>query len=94
MDDEFLKIANLVGAPAPEVIRGRSYPRRFDTDKLKKTTLQKMCRLSLIDFCCLNYEMPPECLEDDSIAPGLRPRCQWIPIESRENEKYITSVLI
>lgn len=90
MNHMFDIIAERVNAPKPEVIRGRSYPRRFNTSRLSKETMLKICHLSLIDYCCLNYELPPECVSD-WIPEGKRPSCEWVSID---NEKYIKEVLL
>lgn len=102
MTEQFEEIAKTVHAKKPHVIHGRSYPRRFDVEKLSRETIQKMCRLSLIDFCCLNYELPPACLEDD-VLEGLRPRCEWIEVKTSSDaargdttakDLYIAAILI
>lgn len=99
MQESLESIAHTVGAPVPEVIRGRSYPRRFNVSSLRKETIKKICKLSLLDFCCLNYEMPKECLEID-IPVGQRPRCEWVEISekkeanSSELKWYITDALV
>ena len=94
MTNAFESIAEIVGAPKPEVIRGRSYPRRFNISRLSEKTMLKICTLSLIDFCCLNYELPPECLIE-SIPAGSRPRCKWTTkIQSGLLGRYIIPTLI
>ena len=35
------------------VIRGRSYPRRFDKSRISDETKQRICEHVLIDYCCI-----------------------------------------
>lgn len=58
-------------------IRGRTYPRRFNTKDVSDLTLQRVCRLAAIDFCCLNFPLPPACLPANT-PPGNQVYCQWI----------------
>lgn len=44
-----------------EVIAGRSYPRRFDSDLVSVETRRRICELVLIDYCCLNLPLPDVC---------------------------------
>ena len=56
-----------------EVIAGRSYPRRFNSDLVSDVIQRRICQLTLIDYCCLNLPLPDVCrgrhyynsLEDD-----------------------------
>jgi len=90
MGKAFEDIAADVGAPKPNIIRGRSYPRRFNVSALSDATLQKICRLAAIDWCCLNYELPEPCKR---APPGQRVKCQYVyPFGS--SEKYIQPVLV
>jgi len=45
------------------VTKARHRQRSFHTGALSNETLQKICRLAAIDFCCLNYKLPPVCQE-------------------------------
>ncbi len=76
MDTAFADLAEKVGSPPPKVIRGRSYPRRFNSSALSDATMQKICRLAAIDFCCLNFELPEPCRKE-SIPKGERVMCEW-----------------
>jgi len=40
------------------VIRGRSFPRRFDRSLVGRTTERRICELALLDYCCLNFPLP------------------------------------
>lgn len=40
------------------VIRGRSYPRRFDKGLVGRATERRICELALLDYCCLNFPLP------------------------------------
>lgn len=42
---------------------------RIDTSAIAIRTRKKICQLSALDFCCLNYKVPPECR-------GLV-KCRW-----------------
>mmetsp|Transcript_10546 Transcript_10546/g.22056 ORF Transcript_10546/g.22056 Transcript_10546/m.22056 type:complete len:492 (-) Transcript_10546:177-1652(-) len=43
------------------VIEGRSYPRRFDSKLVSVETQRRICRLALLDYCCLNLPLPEVC---------------------------------
>mmetsp|Transcript_19778 Transcript_19778/g.25627 ORF Transcript_19778/g.25627 Transcript_19778/m.25627 type:complete len:368 (+) Transcript_19778:120-1223(+) len=94
MGNALKDIAKKVGAPPPEIIRGRSYPRRINTSDISPLTLRKICQLSAIDFCCLNYPLPTVCLDDEIIPIGERVRCRWIDQPSLSDEPMIEAVLI
>jgi len=34
---------------------------RIDTSAIAVETRRKICRLNALDYCCLNYKLPPEC---------------------------------
>lgn len=70
-----------IGAPAvPEKLQGlrerTAENNPLDIDTLSKSTVQKICRDLALDFCCLNYQLPPMCRQDDipSCANGFQPR--------------------
>ena len=44
-----------------ESFNARSAPRRFKTLLVSNETKQKICRISAIDYCCLNIALPTEC---------------------------------
>lgn len=44
-----------------KVIEGRSYPRRFNSKLVSEATQQRICELTLIDYCCLNLPLPEVC---------------------------------
>ena len=35
------------------------YPRRFDVPGLTRATVRKVCTFVALDYCCLNFELPP-----------------------------------
>ena len=77
IDREFRELGARVGLPKPpRVIRGRAYPRRLNVSDVSDDVFQKMCLLYAIDYCCLDYELPPACLR---AAPGKRVACRWVP---------------
>lgn len=43
------------------VIAGRSYPRRFDAGRVSDGAKRRVCELTLIDYCCLNFPLPAAC---------------------------------
>jgi len=56
--DEMHKLYN---TPQLKAIRGRSYPRRMDIKLVSKAHTNRICQLAAIDYCCLNFRLPPEC---------------------------------
>ena len=75
----FEEIALKLGLDPPKRIDARSYPRRFNITALKDETIQKICKLTSIDYCCLNIQAPPQC----------DIKCKWIDIDGTPK---ITSV--
>ena len=63
-------------------------PHKLNISKISVLAKRKICQLSALDYCCLNYELPPECegalscrwidpknvslLQEDHPAPTLR----------------------
>jgi hypothetical protein len=45
------------------LIRGRSYPRRFNTTRVSEESVRRICRYAALDYCCLNFALPPECAQ-------------------------------
>jgi len=43
------------------VIKGRSYPRRFDAGLVGRESERRICELALLDYCCLNFPLPEVC---------------------------------
>jgi len=91
LDAKFHELAVRVNAPPPRVIRGRSYPRRFNTSALADVTYQKICRLAAIDFCCLNFPLPPACTLE-SVAKDERVMCKWV--RRSDGQDYISHTLV
>ena len=50
-----------MGLNPKEIARGRSYPRRFNVSAISDETRVRMCNLLMLDYCCLNLELPPFC---------------------------------
>ena len=48
-------------AISKSLIRGRSYPRRFNKSKVSDESVRRVCRYAALDYCCLNFEMPKQC---------------------------------
>eukprot|EP00466_Bigelowiella_natans_P012332 jgi/Bigna1/69012/fgenesh1_pg.7_\ len=78
-DSDWQQIGNKLGVMHVETIRGRAYPRRMNISYISKGTYEKMCRLAAIDYCCLNFKLPPECTN-----AGVS--CRWI---SKDGSKRI-----
>ena len=45
----------------PFMVRGRAYPRRFNVSGVSDATKRKICRLQALDYCCMNFKLPPVC---------------------------------
>lgn len=50
-----------LGQKDGDVIAGRSYPRRFNSDLVSVNTQRRICELVLLDYCCLNLPLPEVC---------------------------------
>lgn len=74
------QLAELFGTPTLTAIKGRSYPRRMDIKFVDEDHTNRICQLSAIDYCCLNYKLPKECKNS-----GVK--CMW-----NENGKIIVAV--
>lgn len=71
MQQNFEALAQQVDATKPEEVI-RAYDRgdrRINMTSLSMASRREICQLAAIDYCCLNYELPPEC--EDSV------QCQW-----------------
>eukprot|EP00854_Cymbomonas_tetramitiformis_P004968 gene4968-6054_t len=71
-------IGKLVGKEIDEkdVIRGRSFPRRFNETLVSAKTWRKICQHVAQDYCCLNFPLPAPCLEV-GIPDAERTYCKW-----------------
>lgn len=60
-------IAKWYGESLPEEgqYQARSVPRRVDKTFVSNETIRRICKLSALDYCCLNLPLPPECNSDD-----------------------------
>mmetsp|Transcript_25583 Transcript_25583/g.48438 ORF Transcript_25583/g.48438 Transcript_25583/m.48438 type:complete len:422 (+) Transcript_25583:189-1454(+) len=58
-------------------MRGRSYPRRFNTSQVSFDAQRRICRLAAIDYCCLNFPLPAAC-QPTNAPPGQQVYCQWV----------------
>ena len=63
MEESFGEIAKRVGAAEPRIIKGRAYPRRMNVSDISAEAWRQLCRIAAVDFCCLNYPLPAQCLE-------------------------------
>ena len=55
------QIAQRHGVALHDVISGRAYPRRFNSNLVLKGTQRRICELTLLDYCCLNLPLPDVC---------------------------------
>ena len=53
------------------VIQGRSYPRRFNKTMVGIETEKRICQLTLLDYCCLNFPLPAVCNDGDVDSEAL-----------------------
>lgn len=76
IEQAFHTLGNMVNATSDAtVIHDRSSP-RLDTSMLSISEKCKICQLSAIDYCCLNYKLPAEC--KNSVT------CRWIRTPSKQ----------
>jgi len=73
LDADWKTAASLLTFPSPDVIHGRSFPRRMNTSTVTARAKRRICKLLALDFCCLNFPFPSQCLEGDAEALG----CAW-----------------
>jgi len=59
---------------------------RIDTSVIALQTKIKICQLSALDFCCLNYELPPECRG--------HVKCRWTqrPSSSKSSSSLVLAI--
>ncbi|KAG7367644.1 DUF498/DUF598 domain containing protein [Nitzschia inconspicua] len=84
--DGLVAFAKRIGAPEfpQELLQKKmrsSESNRLDINSLKNGSIPNICRDLALDYCCLNYELPPICRNDD-IPSGQRVMCEWIPSEA------------
>lgn len=91
MEESFNKVAEIVHAPKPKsIIAGRAYPRRFNVSAIAPEVMEKICKLSSIDFCCLNYELPEFC---KNLPEGHRVACREFRVTD-ENKHLKSQIMI
>lgn len=84
IDQEFQNLANLVGAPQPEILHAHERRRSIDATNLTLKERQRLCQFVALDYCCLNYELPEEC--KDAV------QCQWTQRPEFPDELLIEAV--
>mmetsp|Transcript_25489 Transcript_25489/g.55154 ORF Transcript_25489/g.55154 Transcript_25489/m.55154 type:complete len:390 (+) Transcript_25489:223-1392(+) len=92
MDEQFQEIADMVNASRPEVLH--AYERgetRLNTSGVSVKARHKICQLSAIDFCCLNYPLPPECRDTGDLNADAV-QCRWISKPELTNDLLIEAV--
>jgi hypothetical protein len=87
---DWLSIAkqNGVDVPADTLVHGRKTPRRFNMSLVTDATKKKICKILMLDYCCLNLELPDVCKYNmsEEEANGLL-SCS---METRGGKHYIT----
>ena len=85
MTEFFTNLALRVGAPPPNLRhlynRGVS---GIQLELLTPATRRKICQLSAIDYCCLNYPLPEAC--QDAVS------CQWVAKPELTDELLIEAI--
>ena len=78
MDQQWAEGASTLGMPGPDkILRGRSYPRRMNTSGISVFAKRRICHIRVVDFCCLNFPFPPECLPE-ALGEGHEALgCRW-----------------
>mmetsp|Transcript_859 Transcript_859/g.1678 ORF Transcript_859/g.1678 Transcript_859/m.1678 type:complete len:380 (+) Transcript_859:9-1148(+) len=61
MMSDWKRMSSLFGLPEVKEIHGRTYPRRMNTSSVNVEALRALCRITAVDFCCLNFLLPPAC---------------------------------
>jgi len=61
-----------------EIMHTRKSSLRLNISMISLPVRQKICQLSALDYCCLNYKLPPEC--DGVIS------CKWIDPKNLPHE--------
>ena len=70
-------------------MRGRTFPRRFNTSLVSEETQRRICRLAALDYCCLNFALPEAC-QPHAAPPGHQVYCQWV---SRGGVRHIEPLI-
>lgn len=86
MQESFQQIARDVKKTEPITVI-HAYDRgtkRMDFSSIPDKTRRKICQLSAIDYCCLNYKLPPEC---QNVVT-----CRWIQKPQLSEELLIEPV--
>lgn len=78
LTQDLVTLAEMVHAPRypDKEVRARSRSSdRIDVESLPDETIQKICQIFALDYCCLNYPLPPAC---QRAPPGQRVLCDWV----------------
>jgi len=65
------------------VIQGRSYPRRFNKTKVGIETEKRICQLTLLDYCCLNFPLPAVCNGGEEESKALNCMMDYDAVNDR-----------
>jgi hypothetical protein len=89
LEQALVDLAESVGLAGerPKLIWGRKYPRRFDVSQVTDDEIRKICTLAMVDYCCLNFKLPTQCVE---ASAGQRVRCKY---STRRGRPAIVPVL-
>jgi Sulfotransferase family len=95
MDEHWISIAKRVHAPIPKALHAYSRGTLLNVTMIVRTARRKMCQLSALDYCCLNYPLPPECMprqDDNGKEVEDIVQCRWIMKPGYSNQLLIEDV--
>lgn len=88
LDADWKEVSSLLGFPSPTVIHGRSFPRRMNISLVTPHAKRRMCHLLALDYCCLNFPFPPECVVEGEETLG----CEWKTFPEHAGKTLIVPV--
>lgn len=89
-DADWSRIASVNDIQVPDdgLIHGRKSPRRFNVSLVTDETKRKICKILMLDYCCLNLELPEVC--NYELSQEEANGAFSCAIESRSNSFYIS----
>ena len=74
LEDVIAELARAKPQERPAPTWDHKYSRRFNVTDVTEDEVRKICRIAMLDYCCLNFELPRACKH----APrGERVRCKY-----------------
>ena len=74
LEDAIAELARVEAQARPAPLWDHKFPRRFNVTTVTDDEVRKICRIAMLDYCCLNFELPAACKH----APhGERVRCKY-----------------